>query len=95
MLFADLLAQVAHTPVGDVTVPITGLAYDSRRVSPGSLFVAIRGVHTDGHQFIERALAAGAVAVVYDDPAQPPPPSIPAALVQDAKVALSPLAAAF
>ncbi|HYF61901.1 MAG TPA: UDP-N-acetylmuramoyl-L-alanyl-D-glutamate--2,6-diaminopimelate ligase [Herpetosiphonaceae bacterium] len=91
----DLLARVEHTPQGDLSVPIANVAYDSRRVAPGTLFVAIRGTHTDGHAYIRQALDNGAVAVVYDDADQPPPPGVPAALVADAKVALSPISAAF
>jgi UDP-N-acetylmuramoyl-L-alanyl-D-glutamate--2,6-diaminopimelate ligase len=91
----DLLKQVDHKPQGDLGVPIANVAYDSRRVTPGTLFVAIRGTHTDGHAYIQQALASGAVAVIYDDSAQAPPAGVPAAQVADAKVALSPIAAAF
>ena len=44
---------------------ITGITYDSRRVLPGFVFVALTGLHTDGHSFIEEAIRKGAVAVVY------------------------------
>ncbi|MCS7190844.1 MAG: Mur ligase domain-containing protein, partial [Fimbriimonadales bacterium] len=43
---------------------ITGITVDSRKVRPGDLFVAIVGRTHDGHQFIEDAIARGAVAVV-------------------------------
>jgi len=49
--------------------PITGITDDSRKVQPGFLFVAVRGVSVDGHRFIPAALAAGAVAVVGEEPA--------------------------
>jgi UDP-N-acetylmuramoyl-L-alanyl-D-glutamate--2,6-diaminopimelate ligase len=52
--------RVTGIPVGEVT----GLAYDSRRVEPGTLFFAVAGVHVDGHAFAGAAVAAGAVAVV-------------------------------
>jgi UDP-N-acetylmuramoyl-L-alanyl-D-glutamate--2,6-diaminopimelate ligase len=45
---------------------ISGLDYDSRRVKPGFLFVAMRGESSDGNQFIDKAIAAGAVAIVTD-----------------------------
>jgi len=51
---------------------VTGLAYDSRRVKPGFVFVAMRGETSDGNQFIDRAIAAGAVAIVTDSPTQAP-----------------------
>lgn len=46
---------------------ITGIAYDSRRVQPGFLFVAVRGTSSDGRQFIGSAMDKGAVAVLGDD----------------------------
>src|SRR5439155_14844744 len=45
---------------------ITGVEYDSRRVKPGDVFVAMQGGSSDGNRFIEQAVAAGAVAVVTD-----------------------------
>jgi UDP-N-acetylmuramoyl-L-alanyl-D-glutamate--2,6-diaminopimelate ligase len=48
---------------------VTGVEYDSRRVQPGSLFVAMRGETTDGNRYIEQAVARGAVAVVTDSAA--------------------------
>lgn len=49
---------------GATTVAITQIDFDSRAVQPGSLFVAVVGTQTDGHQYIDQALAAGAVAIV-------------------------------
>ena len=43
---------------------VTAIAYDSRRVTPGTLFVAVPGSHSDGHEFIHQALDRGATAVV-------------------------------
>ncbi len=43
---------------------IAGVDYDSRRVKPGWCFIAIKGETTDGNLYIDKALAAGAVAVV-------------------------------
>jgi UDP-N-acetylmuramoyl-L-alanyl-D-glutamate--2,6-diaminopimelate ligase len=45
---------------------VTSVQYDSRRVKPGSLFVAMRGDSSDGNRFIDQAIQAGAVAVVTD-----------------------------
>jgi UDP-N-acetylmuramoyl-L-alanyl-D-glutamate--2,6-diaminopimelate ligase len=50
-------------------VAVSGVEYDSRRVEPGSLFVAMRGETTDGNRYIEQAVARGAVAVVTDSAA--------------------------
>lgn len=54
--------RVVGIPVGEVTA----LAYDSRHVEPGTLFFAVPGVHTDGHQFIAEAVDRGALAVVVE-----------------------------
>ncbi len=50
---------------GDLTIPIEDIVYDSRRVEQGSLFVAVRGLKTDGHDYISEALKRGCrVAIV-------------------------------
>lgn len=49
---------------------MTGIAHDSRQVAAGGLFVAIRGLMVDGHSFIERALGAGAAAVLVQEDAR-------------------------
>jgi UDP-N-acetylmuramoyl-L-alanyl-D-glutamate--2,6-diaminopimelate ligase len=51
----------AATPAG---AEVTGLAYDSREVRPGSVFFAIPGDHVDGHDYVARAAARGAIAAV-------------------------------
>jgi UDP-N-acetylmuramoyl-L-alanyl-D-glutamate--2,6-diaminopimelate ligase len=61
---------VASLPAAEVEGPqdreITGLTYDSRRVGPGMIFVAIPGQNSDGHDFIPSAVERGAVAVICD-----------------------------
>ncbi len=74
--------------------PITGISYDSRRVQPGQVFVALKGQHTDGARFAREALARGAVAVVSED--QAPADLQPQwTAVHDARLALAQLAVAF
>ena len=50
---------------------IRGIGYDSRKTSPGDLFVALRGAVSDGHDYIERAVNAGAVAILVEEPLPP------------------------
>ncbi len=52
---------------GDPRVEIAAVCNDSRKASPGSLFVAVRGFASDGHSFIATAVKAGASAVVCED----------------------------
>ncbi len=67
MLLRDILYKVAmRSLTGSTEVEIRDIHIDSRNVKPGSLFIAINGVAVDGHQFIEKAIAAGAIAVVCE-----------------------------
>lgn len=68
MLFSKLIEALPEKRVvGSGDPDISGIAYDSRQVVPGSLFVCIRGGRFDGHEFLVDALAKGACAVVTDD----------------------------
>ncbi len=51
---------------GDPSVVISGIETDSRKVSPGSLFVALRGTQVDGHQFVGQVAQAGAAVIVLE-----------------------------
>jgi UDP-N-acetylmuramoyl-L-alanyl-D-glutamate--2,6-diaminopimelate ligase len=74
---------------------VKGLAYDSRRVKPGYVFVAMRGETSDGHQFIDRAIACGAVAVVSDSAVELPRAGVAWAQVSHGRRALACLSANF
>jgi UDP-N-acetylmuramoyl-L-alanyl-D-glutamate--2,6-diaminopimelate ligase len=52
--------------IGEAKMPITGLAFDSREVKKGYLFIAQRGTNTDGHKFIDNAIENGAVAIICE-----------------------------
>lgn len=52
---------------GDGKTQISAICCDSRKVIPGSLFVAVKGFASDGHQFIASAISKGAVAIVFED----------------------------
>ena len=71
MLLQDLLRDLSYTPAGETSLlsrlMIDQITEDSRRVTSDSLFVAVRGVHTDGHRFIPNALEAGVRAVVVEE----------------------------
>ena len=70
MKLGELFRGVPSLEIGgDGAAEITSLAYDSRCVTPGTLFFAIQGEKADGHSFIPQALKAGAIAVVSERPA--------------------------
>ncbi|MBW2066471.1 MAG: UDP-N-acetylmuramoyl-L-alanyl-D-glutamate--2,6-diaminopimelate ligase [Deltaproteobacteria bacterium] len=65
MKLSQLLKEIAVEDVsGSVDVDIKGLAYDSRQVKPGYLFVALRGHRLDGHDYMKDAIERGSVALV-------------------------------
>ncbi|MGW2355175.1 UDP-N-acetylmuramoyl-tripeptide--D-alanyl-D-alanine ligase [Actinacidiphila glaucinigra] len=89
------LAEVAHAVGGsthdipDQTLPVTGsVEIDSRKVTPGGLFVAFQGERVDGHDYAKQAVASGAVAVLAARPV-----GVPAIVVDDVQLALGALAA--
>lgn len=67
MVLRELMKDLRDAEVkGKENSTITGLAYDSRQVTPGSLFVAVRGHRVDGHAFLQEAVTRGAEAVVVE-----------------------------
>ncbi len=63
----DILASVATIKTeGDTSVQVSSLCIDSRKAEAGSVFIAVRGTVVDGHEFIDKAIAQGAVAVVCE-----------------------------
>lgn len=79
----------------DFNPEISGVEYDSRRVKPGFAFVAMKGETTDGNRFIDKAIAAGAVAVVSDSPTEPERNEIAWARVSHGRRALAKVSANF
>ncbi len=91
MRLKELLDGVALTMTcADPDVEITSISYDTREIENGALFVALRGYKYDGHNFIEKALAQGAAAVVCE---VPPPTAGPWITVADSRAALAVLSA--
>jgi UDP-N-acetylmuramoyl-L-alanyl-D-glutamate--2,6-diaminopimelate ligase len=86
-----LLNAAPHIPAPAGDAPVSEVAYDSRRATSGSLFVALRGQKSDGTQFAAQAVARGAVAVVAEAP-DPGGLDVPWVVVPDARMALAVLA---
>ncbi len=80
---------------GSADPAVTGLAYDSRKVEPGFLFFALPGLHVDGARFVPMAVAKGAVAVVHEGELPSYDDGVAYLRVQSARLAMSPVAAAF
>ncbi|GAW67809.1 UDP-N-acetylmuramoylalanyl-D-glutamate--2,6-diaminopimelate ligase [Geoanaerobacter pelophilus] len=94
MKLAQLLECLAASEVsGDAGIEIKSLCYDSRKVAPGALFFALRGVKSDGTEFVEAAVKGGAVAIVADRPCACA--GVTVVTVPDARLAMSLMAAAF
>ncbi len=71
---------------------VESVTEDSRRVVPGSVFVAVRGEHVDGHNYIAQAIEAGAVAVISERSGLSMPAETPYFVVPNARRALGVLA---
>ena len=67
MLLKDIIKEIQASVVGNADIEIKGIAYDSRCVKEGYLFIAIRGFETDGHKYIESAIEKGAIAVIGEE----------------------------
>jgi UDP-N-acetylmuramoyl-L-alanyl-D-glutamate--2,6-diaminopimelate ligase len=91
MKLGPLLASAnIVSPPGAEELDVRAIAYDSRKVAPGSLFVAIEGFHRDGHEYVGDAVKRGAVAVVAQRRIRT---KAPVAIVADTRAALADLAA--
>lgn len=64
-LLKDILYKVHITSTsGSTDVEVSSICFDSRKVQPGSLFIAVVGLQSDGHDFIETAISAGATSIL-------------------------------
>jgi len=92
MTFQQIL-QAAEVLAESGNPAITGIEYDSRRLKPGNVFVAIQGEASDGNKFIDQAIARGAVAVVTDSATESPRDGVAWARVPHGRRALGRLSA--
>lgn len=92
--------------IGGLDIGVSGIAHDSRRVQAGDIFVAIKGLNVDGHDYIPEALERGAIAVMAESELRELRelkgslqlrrlPSVPFILVPNSRRALALLSAAF
>lgn len=95
MILADLLNDVDQIKEikGTAKMAITGIAFDSRKVKPGNLFVCITGYETDGHKFAPDAVAAGASVIVAERDLSDL--GVTCVIVENSRAAMAKLAAAY
>lgn len=80
---------------GDTDLDVGRITFDSREVQEGDLFVAVPGTQVDGHRFIQKAVASGAVATVAQEAQDDADPSVTQILVSDSHKALAFMASAY
>ncbi|WP_240949740.1 Mur ligase domain-containing protein [Psychrobacillus sp. BL-248-WT-3] len=94
MKLNELLSSVEIIPpLKTQNIQVNGIAFNSKNIKEGYLFVAISGTHTDGHTYIEDALTNGAIAVVGEQELFLN--EVPYFQVKDARKALAYLAKTF
>ncbi|MDQ3626207.1 MAG: Mur ligase domain-containing protein, partial [Verrucomicrobiota bacterium] len=94
MLLKTLTASISpRAVVGPVDRQVESIAYDSRRVQKNTLFVALRGEKSDGHQFIDQAVERGASVIVAEQEVRNARATV--VQVENARHSLADLAATF
>jgi UDP-N-acetylmuramoyl-L-alanyl-D-glutamate--2,6-diaminopimelate ligase len=94
MRLEDLARGAGAVLEGNPDVEITGIAYDSRRVGPGDLFVAVQGIRVDGHHYLVDAVARGAAAVAVERSVKVPE-GMPVLRMPSTRIGLAELSAEF
>src|SRR5690606_2057991 len=98
-LIMELKALLHAVPViqvnGSLEKDVALICFDSREVEKNSLFVAVRGVHTDGHMYIDGAISRGCTVVVVEELPKEEVKGISYILVEDTSYVLGVLAANF
>lgn len=93
---SDILSDVKTLSViGNRDVMAGDITFDSRKVKTGSLFVAVKGTHTDGHEYIPAVISAGAVVVVCERLPEALDPKVTYVQVADTSFALGQIASAW
>lgn len=92
----DLTGRAGIVSVkGDTGTMVSDISFDSRKVGPGTLFVAVRGTKSDGHDFIPAAVSSGASAVVCERLPENPTEGVCWILTDDSARALGVVASEF
>lgn len=93
---SELLSNLTPTQIfGTTSIQVCDLCSDSRKIKPRAAYVALRGVNSDGHNYIDTAIQAGAVMIVAEELPTLLDPKILYVQVKDSSQALGEIAAAF
>lgn len=93
---AELLKDIEVIQVkGSTDRDLSGITFDSRKVTTGFLFIAVKGTQSDGHEYIGKAVASGAAAIVCERFPEQLSPDVTYIMVKDSAYALAVLASAF
>lgn len=95
MILSELLQRLSYTvSQGGADTEVTELVFDSRKIVPGCVFVALTGSRFDGHDYILQAALDGAAVIVAERPVEVPA-HVTYILVENSRVALAELSAAY
>ncbi len=92
MQLSELIASIENTGYNIKETEITSIEFDSRKTKPGTLFIAVKGAHYDGHDFLDNAMKNGAVAMVTE---RKIPTQVPQIVVKNSRKAMGKLAKKF
>ena len=93
---SDIIEGLAFTELqGSADVEITAIVFDSRKVMPGCMFVAVKGTVVDGHDYILQAIEQGAIAIICEELPSRVTGEVDFLMVADSSVALAIVSANF
>ena len=96
MNLQQLLYKINITKVVGITnIELAAVAFDSRKIKESSLFVAIKGMQSDGHSYIQQTIEAGATVIVLEDMPADLDNKVTYIQVEDSNIALGSIAANF
>ena len=97
MLLQYLIENIDKNTIrGDLNIQINKIEYNSDKIAPGDLFVAISGINEDGHDYIDKAIEKGAAAVIVDENKLDRVNAVvPVVAVENSRIALAELAAKY
>lgn len=96
MILGQLIEELNVKKVyGSLDKEITGVCFDSRKAAPGAIFTAVKGTVSDGGEYIDAAIQAGATAVICSNFPDNPNPDVTYIMVADTAEALGEVASAY